>query len=73
MLVGSHSGGVYEVDLPIHIALHIESRLQLGKHLVPDTGFAPRLEPAVDRGLFTIPFRHVASGCDCPQHPHITI
>ena len=73
MLVGSHSRGVNEMDLPIHIALHIQGCLQLSKHLVPDPGLAPALEPAVDGRPLAIPFWHIAPGCACPQHPHHAI
>ena len=61
------------MDLPIHIALHIQGSLQFGKHPVPDAGLAPTLETAVDRGPLAVPFGHVAPGCACSEHPHNTI
>src|SRR5215207_2026751 len=73
MLVGSHRRGVNEMDLPIHIALHIQSSLQLSKHLVPDAGLAPTLETAVDRGPLAVPFGHISPGCTRSQHPHNSV
>ena len=69
MLMSSHGCGINEVDFPIHIAFHIQSRLQFGKHPVPDTRLAPALEAAVDRGPLAIPFRQVSPRCSGPQHP----
>ena len=69
MLVGSHRSGVDEMDFPIHIALHVQGSLQLGKHLVPDARLTPALEAAVDRGPLAVPFGQISPGCACPQHP----
>ena len=61
------------MDLPIHITLHIQRRLQFRKHLVPDTQLAPTLETAVDRRPLTIPFWYVSPGCSCSEHPHNSV
>src|SRR5215216_3259128 len=73
MLVSSHGGGVNEMDFPIHIAFHIQRRLQLSKHLVPDACFTPTLETTVDRRPLAVPFRYISPGCTCPEHPHNSI
>src|SRR5687767_5791031 len=73
MLVSSDRRGVKEMDLPIHIALHIQRSLQLGKHLVPDTRLAPTLEATVDRGPLAIAFRQISPGCSGSEHPHNSV
>src|SRR5512141_1375424 len=69
MLVGSHRGGINEMDLPIYIAFHIQRSLQFGKDLAPDTGLTPALKSAIDRRPLAIAFWQVSPGCPCPQHP----
>ncbi len=71
--MGPHGSGINEVDFPIHIARHIQRSLQLGEHLVPDSGLSPPLETTVDGCPFAIAFWHVAPRCAGSQHPQNAI
>jgi len=73
MLVSPHGGGINEMDFPIHVALPIQGRLQLGKHFVPGACPAPTLKATVDRGPFAIAFWDISPGCTRSQDPEHAI
>jgi hypothetical protein len=69
VLMGADDGGVYEVQVPIHLASGIGLSLQRDQNLIPDPRCSPAVEPARDRADRAIVQRQVAPGRSCPVHP----